>query len=258
MAALILFMGLLLHSLAFAAEIEWMVQDLPPIYIRSGPNKGTGYADRQMELIIGRLPEFQHKVVDTSFARAWHDIGDHDNICISGVAKTAERTAVALFSQPIATASSSRLLIRVEDEARFKDVFSADGKIDLDRLSQRKDLTGGYAARRSFSNRLDAFVHRDSQAVKLEVLPNEFQLFNLLKTGRIDFMFASLREIEHYQRQESGPHLFKYYAVAGEAERVDVYVACSDQPVGRAVIARVDWLLGHSDLAAAIRELNPK
>ena len=258
MAALIVFIGLLLPSLAFAAEIEWMVQDLPPIYIRSGPNRGNGYADRQMALIIGRLPEFQHKVVDTTFARAWHDIGEHDNICISGVAKTSERTAIALFSQPIATASSSRLLIRAGDEARFKDVFSTDGKIDLDLLAQRRDLSGGYAAKRSFTNRLDAFVHRDTEGVKLEVLPNEFQLFNLLKTGRIDFMFASLREIEHYERQESGPHPFKYFAVAGEAERVDVYVACSDQPVGRAVIERVDWLLGHSNLAAAIRELTPK
>jgi uncharacterized protein (TIGR02285 family) len=260
MAALILLLlALLWPPPAAAAEtIEWMVQDLPPVYIRSGPDKGTGIGERQLAALMQRLPDFQHKIVDTTFARAWHDIADHDNVCISGVQKTAERASVALFSKPIATAFGTRLVMRADQAERFKDLLAADGKVRLDALAQRGDLKGGYAAKRSFNNRLDAFLHKDTQLVKMEALPNEYQLFNLLKNSRIDFMFASWRELEHYEKQEEGPHQFKALLIEGEAERVDVYVACSDKPVGQKLVRRVDWLLENTDLPSVIRDLTPR
>jgi uncharacterized protein (TIGR02285 family) len=253
LAALIAVLALLLVAAARPAaaqeEIAWMVQDLPPVFVRSGPDKDRGIGDRQMAILLQRLPEFRHHVVDTSFARAWHDIAERDGICISGVFKTAERLSRAAFSAPIAFADSIRMVVRADGAGRFASLLDADGRIDIDALARRGDLVGAYAPKRSLGNRLDAYVHAEASAQRMEALPNEFQLFNLLQSGRIDFMFATPREVSH----NAGHASLATYPIAGEPDRVDIFVACSNQAVGLQVIRRVDWLLQHTDLGAVLR-----
>jgi uncharacterized protein (TIGR02285 family) len=118
----------------------------------------------------------------------------------------------------------------------------------------RDDLEGVYAAKRSFTNKLDAFIHQDTHPVKMTSVPNEYQLFNLIKRGRADFMFASHMEILYFNGQSRGKRILKFFQISGEPEQVDVYVACSDREIGRQVIGRIDVLLQQGDLAEAIRQ----
>lgn len=50
-------------SLCFAQEkerINWLIWDLPPEFVNSGPWKDQGYADKFLKFFIDNLPEYQH------------------------------------------------------------------------------------------------------------------------------------------------------------------------------------------------------
>ncbi len=71
---------------------------------------------------------------------------------------------------------------------------------------------------------------------------------SLLDKERVDFVFGYYMETAYYRRAHQSSTEFTALPTIPEQMRQDAYVACSDGPRGRKVIAAVDALLA-SDAA---------
>jgi uncharacterized protein (TIGR02285 family) len=236
---------MLLPAWQCAAEdqLDWFVQDVPPINIRSGPFAGQGVADRWIAKFSEQLPQFSHHIVESSFARAWHEIAVRDGICIAGTTKSPEREHHALFSDPLIGSTNMSLITERRWRADFAAMLNGDGQIDLNKLPTRPDLALGMASQRALPPVIDQAIHGAAGNRRIETLPNEAALFSLLAAGRIDFLFGSEIEAEYFGAVSGLGDRLVAFEVAGTARNIAVYVACSDQPVGRAAIGQINLLL---------------
>ncbi|MBF0381522.1 MAG: hypothetical protein HQL69_10920 [Magnetococcales bacterium] len=50
-------------------SITWLIWELSPEYIRTGPMKGRGFADQYLDYFIKHLPDFNHNITWTSIPR---------------------------------------------------------------------------------------------------------------------------------------------------------------------------------------------
>lgn len=237
--------AILTASAARAAErVDWFVQDAPPLYIQSGPYAGKGIDDQWIALFSKRLRQFDHHVVDSSFARAWHDIDKRDGLCLAGVQKTPEREQLALFSRPLMVTPPIQLVALRERSELFGALTGPDGQILLDRLAARPELVAGYATKRALDPAIEEFLNARKESGKIEAMPSQAALFALLMAHRIDFLFASEGERRYFGLTNNVADRLAGYDVTGVQPGVPIHVACSRGPVGAAVIGQIDRLAG--------------
>jgi uncharacterized protein (TIGR02285 family) len=240
---------LLLPLSAPAESVTWLMFDAPPMFIRSGPLANQGSSEAVMRLLTSRLPAYQHRFRDSVIARAWHDIEHEDGICMVGVAKNPERERVAVFSRPIYSAAGNKLIALKEQGSRFAKVLDAAGRIDLDSLLRDPSLRGAYVPKRSYGASVTKFINNGT----LDPVPNEYQLFNLLTHHRIDYFFGYNAEVNYYAKIYDVRESLTRIPVAGDDKRIEAHVACSNQPLGRAVIADTEKLLADPAFLASIQ-----
>jgi uncharacterized protein (TIGR02285 family) len=213
-----------------------MEHPLEPSFIAEGPMAGQGTGDRQMPLLMATMPRFQHRIVKTSFARIFHDMGQQDGICTHLVLKNAERETFAVFTERPTRGYHYRLMMREEDLPKFAPFQSRDGQIDLTALSETTPLRGSYVAARALPDIISQALQSAKSAPEIAQSPN--QAVQLLRAGRVDFIIAQPVEIRFAARQTPTPMLD--VPLKGIPRFVSGYTACSDGPIGRAMIAAID------------------
>lgn len=223
--------------------VSWIQADLPPQFILEGDLAGQGWADRQMRFLFPLLPEFDHRLVQSSLSRAWYEMAHRDGVCFDGAARNAEREDIALFSRRPIVAPSYRIIIRAADLMRFHPFLDADGSIDLERLAAEDGLAGGYTAAREHFPAINRFIESDQRRVRLETAMSPAQLFNLLQGRRLDFIISSPVETPYYKARFHLADAFVSLPVKGGVSAIRGYVVCSKGPLGRAVIERIDAVL---------------
>jgi len=245
-------LALMLALAAPAAELDvsWQTFDCPPMYIAQGAMAGQGFMDRQLRTLIARLPSLRHRIAEMTIARAWYEVEHQEAACLLGVRKTPEREKVALFSRPLSIARGSRLVLPADRLAAAAALLGDDGAVDLDRLATRGDLRGGYIGRRDYGDGVSRFLQDPSRRAPMEVVPNERQLFQLLKARRIDFFFSYPSEIEYSRGADDD---FSMLEIHGDQEPVGSYIACSDTPAGRAIMDQINAALADPEIYAALQ-----
>lgn len=237
---------------AQALDIAWQIFDYPPMYIASGPLAGQGLMDRQLSLVIARLPGMRHKLSEVTFARAWYEIEHQDAACVLGTRKTPEREKIARFTQPISISGGLRLVTRAGHDL---DLPVEDELVDLSRLAGRGDLRGGYAGRKSYGEEVGRFLQNPERRATMEVVPTEGQLFRLLQAGRIDFMFTYVSELDYYRLTGGDSAPLQAIRLRGDQDTVDSYIACSDSAAGREIVAQIDRQLEDRDFKASLQAI---
>jgi uncharacterized protein (TIGR02285 family) len=220
-----------------------MQADLPPQFILDGDLAGQGWADRQMRYLFPLLPEFDHRLVQSSLSRAWYEMAHRDGVCFVGAARNPEREDIALFSRRPIIAPSYRIIIRAADLIRFHPFLDEDGFIDLERLAGQDGLTGGYTAAREHFPAINRFIESDQRRVRLETAISPAQLFNLLHGRRLDFIISSPVEAPYYKARFHLSDAFVSLPVKGGVSAIRGYVVCSKGALGRSVIDKVDAVL---------------
>ena len=234
---------------AAGVEVTWQTFDCPPMYILAGSMAGQGFMDRQLRVLIAHLPDLHHRIAEMTLARAWYDIEHQEGACLLGVRKTPERERVALFSRPISIARGSWLVLSSDRLAQAESLLGG-GAVILDRLASRADLRGGYIGRRDYGEAVQTFLQDPARQVSMEVVPNESQLFRLLKARRIDFFFSYPSEVEYYRGEDGNVSMLP---IDGDRDPVESYIACSDTPTGRAIIEQVNKAVADPEIYAALQ-----
>jgi uncharacterized protein (TIGR02285 family) len=238
----------LLLSLRGAAEpgpetVSWMQVDLPPQSILDGELAGQGWSDQQMHALFPLVAGFDHRVLQGTLSRVWYEMAHRDGICFNGAARNAEREAFAVFTHRPILVPPYALIVRSTDVKRFQRFLDTEGLADLDKMMGEEALTGGYTAARDHYPAINRFVQNPIRSTPMEKAISTSQLFNLLHAGRLDFIFVEPVEAPYYRARFHIAEEFTVLPIKGSPPSIRGYIACSNGPTGRAVVARIDAVL---------------
>ena len=244
--ALIAALALLARAAAAQEHIDWIVTDFPPGHILAGDRAGTGIVDLEIQYLSGQMTDFTHSTRQAPNIRAWALIKERDGICVADALDLPERRRFALYSQHASLAVlAPQLLVRRDQAARFDGFRNAAGEIDLRALAADSSLHAARTNDRPLGAVIEQFTNAAGQA-QLASLPRPGLAVAMLDKGHIDYAFGYANELTYYRSVHPDSTEMTAIPVAGQPRIFYPRVACSDGPVGRRAIARVDEILGRA------------
>jgi uncharacterized protein (TIGR02285 family) len=213
---------------AIKPAVTWVTPDLS--------TDTNNFGDHYLSFLMGRLPGFEHRVLQGSIGRVWHELqGDRVGACVFNALKTPERQTVAVYSRRPLLTPAYRLYFPAAQRALLAPYLDSKGHVDLDKLAAAP-LRGGITANRAYNPEIDGFVAGRRKTRPLDNLVSTRQLLTVLRAGRLDFSFATPVDIEFpSDGLDSLP-------IAGAEAWNASFIACSKDKTGGAVIAAVDRL----------------
>ncbi len=234
--------ALLAGPVLAADTVTWLTSDLPPQYIAEGELSGMGIKDQQLRLIAAQFPDLQHHTMRASISRLWYQIQHEDGMCGIGVLRNTEREKFAAFTRRPILVPGFRLIIREDDRPAFVPFEDEHGEVDLAALRQSRKLAAGYVADRVYPPAMAAYIDSPERRSPIEKSVDNERLFQLLRSKRVDFVFGLGYESAYYSWKFGGTMHLADLPVKDTPRTVNGYTACSNQPAGRAMIARLDAL----------------
>lgn len=213
----------------------WLLRDLPPSTIFSGPDEGKGAIDRLMPLLIARMPEYDHLLMRVNRARGTQMLKDGIFACDPTVLWTPERAKNIVFSIPTYAVLSNGLIIRKQDMPQFSP-FVKDNIIDLKALFNSHSVKIGVVAERSYGQVIDGIVdtvaedelsvHYGSDAVG--------SLLQMERLGRLQGVISYWPEALYQARQQGIPEQdLTFLSVKGVPKYQFTHIGCANTLQGR-------------------------
>lgn len=217
--------------------INWLTSD--PAYPGSKETMSSG----QLAFLTTHLPHFSHHIEKVSAARAVHELQHGAGVCTTDIVVTPEREKFLVFASRHMGLPGFRLLIRKDRMGTLAPAINGRGDVDLAKMKDITGLVGGYTNSRHYGPAISDFIQQHGpEGLDGEVAT--FQIFNLLQAGRIDFAFVMPMDFYFYLPEEQRQDTV-LLPVIGETPAIDVAVACSADPAGRALIRDIDSLLAN-------------
>lgn len=231
----------LLPACANAKEpLVWSVFDFSPFQILEGPQKGSGSFDGELQSLIARMPEFEHKVVPMSFARRREEFIAGTNLCTPGIFRAPAVALKLAISMPALTHLDNRVIF-LKDKAPL---FGDDNPIDTDTLFKRTNLIGAVVPGRSYAPNIDDAIQRFRGHQNLMIRPLETtQLFQMLLNGDVDYLLLFPHEAAFLADRYGAGERILNRPVAGTPPYIFTHVACTGNAWGRAVIDKINAIM---------------
>ena len=238
----LMFISMLFFDSAQASsnQIAWQTFHIPPVIMKTGEQRGEGFVDRMLSLIIAQMPEYDHSLPLTSHARALNDLKMGKHVCHPALFKTKEREQFAVFSKPVFFSPSNRLIILEQTAERL----SLSEPVDLSQLLDIDDVTIGLVKGRSYGANIDGMLRKFPKQNLIEMsLDKSEVLFNLTHRKRLTATVAYPFEIAFYTKQPRNGEGHKALLIDGTPDYAIGHIACPDNEWGREVIQRVNVIL---------------
>jgi uncharacterized protein (TIGR02285 family) len=240
---LILFLtGLSGQAIAAEPVIHWLMSDLAPFRILSGPAQGQGSSDLMEKMLMAQLPQYQHQSRFVSFERREMLRGDASALyCSFGILKTPSRQQQMLMSAPVgvlmpvalATIANSGL----DQELQAKPV------VDLVQLVRRQQYFGLLESGRIYPDLIE-----QAKAILGSLLGDHSALnlnpVDLLLAGRVDYLLEYPHRVNYLLNSSKHPTAkLNFYLLAGDDKFQTTHVGCSKHPLATQVIKDIDQQL---------------
>lgn len=249
-------------------KIIWAgVSGLPPKYIDSGPNKGTGWLEVQT-LAIRKLLErqgFQIQIEYFTPARIEHEFQSGSPICTYPDEWRDPKTLfekkpdrIRSISLDLAGDSSASLLIPKRRMDLFRPYLDQKGDIDLTRLLTQSSLKTLIVRDAPYGPWIKQIVKTDPKTgdqiveeslrknVSILLIKDNRQLAEMLNADRFDYIFSDSIERESFEKSGLDPAQFATLNFETTSVKsiedpslVRISVACAPHPV---TIAAMPWM----------------
>ncbi|MFC4348357.1 TIGR02285 family protein [Kordiimonas lipolytica] len=228
--------------------IHWLSPDFPPVFIASGEYEGKGYGDQIVRYVAEKLPEYNHVTVTVNLNRIYAQMKKLDGFCSAALFRTPERTAFATFSDDVYHLMTNRVVVMQRNVGLFAPFLNTDGEIDIAKLVAADHLSLGVVPERFYSQLINETLGKLGAADHMVTIP--FDRYGaLLLHGRIDYTFGFPAEVNHQFRQLGKPDSFTAFPIAGEESVQSGGFSCSDMPIGRALIGKINAMIAKEDLS---------
>jgi uncharacterized protein (TIGR02285 family) len=235
--------------------LVWGVFDFPPFQILDGTHKGSGSFDGELQTLIDRMPEFDHKIVVMSFARRREEFIAGTKLCTPGIFRAPAMALKLAVSIPALTHLDNRVVFLGEKAPLFGD---AD-PIDLDSLFKRRMLVGAVVPGRSYAPNIDAAILRFQGNPNLVNRPlDTTQLFQMLLSGDVDYLLLFSHEAAFLADSFGIGDRLRNRSIAGTPPYLFTHVACTGNAWGRRVIDKVNAILPTERTRPAYRQYSER
>lgn len=241
LAPVLLFALLQIPTSSSARELlVWSVLDFPPFQILEGKHKDSGSFDGELQTLIAKMPEFEHRIVPMSFARRREEFIAGTNLCTPGIFLQPAMALNLTVSMPALAHLDNRVIFLKSKAA----LFGTERQVELDVLFQRKELVGAVIQGRSYAPNIDAAIMRFKEAPNLIARPLQTkQLFQMLLKGNVDYLLLFSHEAAFLADQFGASGLIGNMPIAGTPPVIYTHVACTGNPWGQAIIGKVNAIL---------------
>lgn len=230
-------------------RITWLAGDTV-----AGRGPGSRPSDRLLDWLTARLPGITHERVVANAKRSWMLIERGDAVCHAGAVRSAQREALAYFSN---TWPMPPLQLVVKRERVPALPLDAAGQVDLAALLANPRLQGVLVHGRSYGPALDAQLEKAAPSGTVQrITSGDFgsNLLPMLLQGRADYALEYPNALAAAAAQRPEMAGLALLPIRGATEMVVSGVACPRTPWGQAAIRRVDAVLGTPEGAALLRE----
>lgn len=242
----LVFMLFGLFGQATAAEpaIHWLMSDLAPFRILTGPAQGQGSSDLMEKMLMAQLPQYQHRSRFVSFERREILHGDASTLnCSFGILSNPKRQQQMLLSvpagvvMPVALAAVANSALDRQLQAQKNPV------VDLHQLVSSKRYLGLLESGRGYPTVID-----QARAVPGALLGDHSVLdqnpVDLLLGGRVDYLLEYPHRVTYLLNSSKQPAAkLHFYLLAGDESYQTTYVACSKHPAAPKLINDINQQL---------------
>jgi len=238
----LLFCSLSLQARAADPVIHWLMSDLAPFRILSGPAQGQGSADLMEKMLLAQLPQYQHHSRFVSAERREILRSDPTALyCSFGILSTPKRQQSMVMSVPsgvlmpvaLATLHNSKL----DQELRLNPI------VDLAQLVRRQQYFGLLETGRAYPALIE-----QARAIPDNLLGEHSALdvnpVDLLLAGRVDYLLEYPHRATYLLNSSKQPTAtLHFYLLAGDEKFQTTHVACSKHPAATKVIQDINQQL---------------
>nr|CRH06415.1 Exported protein of unknown function [Candidatus Magnetococcus massalia] len=223
-------------------SITWLVWELSPEYIRSGPMAGQGFADHYLNYFIKHLPEYQHRIVWTSIRR-FHREALRPGRCAPHIWGHFYPDRF-VYSKPYLLTPPHMAIFHRRFEERFG---PTDQLLSLVDLLEREKLT--LMTPKQYKNQhrypvLHPYMAPylgTPQIKEMSHAANEVDL-RLIERGRADFSLGYPTTIHAQKRDRGIKGDFIAYGLQEHQTYKEIHVGCFGDEQGQAVVAKINGL----------------
>lgn len=237
-----LLLGLALFSACGTSQAKdtlvWLLRDLPPLTIFTGPMEGKGVIDQLMPLLIAQMPEYNHVTMRVNRARGMQMLQETPLTCDPTLIWTAEREKVIAFSIPTYAVLSNGLIVRNADMSLFKP-FVEDDHVDLSALLASKTMKLGVVAERSYGPVIDDILQGVAEnEISAHYGNNAIgSLLQMERLGRLQGVIGFWPEARYLAQQQGIPaEELSFLPIKGTPKYQFTHFGCSNTPEGRQAI----------------------
>ncbi|MRV75430.1 TIGR02285 family protein [Duganella sp. FT92W] len=229
---------------AAAETMVWVMPDFPPASIPDNGQPGNGVADRVVRYIVSKWPDAEHRFIYANAKRTWQMLEQGDKVCYAAALRTKEREQVAYFTNTNVIAPPS-LIVRHAALAAVP--RNAAGEVDFPALLASRKLRGLLVEKRSYGAMIDGLIARSPQQSKpatTSVGNYGQKIFQMIAADRVDYTIDYDFTFSYEWSRHSELAALQTLPIAGNTALVTTGVACPRTDWGRAVITRIDRIVG--------------
>ncbi|MEG3639176.1 hypothetical protein [Magnetococcus sp. PR-3] len=238
--------GLLMGALPSVAQstskgtITWLVWELSPEFIRSGPKAGQGFADQFLTRFKQQLPEYEHRVVWTSIRR-FHREALRPGRCTPHIWGHFYPDQFA-YTKPYFLTPPHVAIFQKRYEKQFGPPSTILSLVDL--LAKEKLVL---MTPKQFKNQhrypvlhpyLKPYLSSD-QVKQMPHSANEVDL-RLIERGRADFSLGYPTTIQAQMLDRGISNNFVAYGLKEHQAYKEIHVGCFGDRQGRDVVAKLN------------------
>ncbi|WP_020398131.1 transporter substrate-binding domain-containing protein [Kordiimonas gwangyangensis] len=227
-------------------RVQWHLFSFPPAFIESGPLAGQGYQDQILDFFEHKLDGFQIERRHSVLARALANIEHGGAACTSALARTPEREAYMVFSNPILLSLPLRLVVNEHRAAEIQGQLDEAGQAHLSDLATLSHLKGVTVMSRAYGVAIDGWIEDAKAKGGMHTAARPELAFLMLARGRIDYTFAYPDEVGYFMRRHKGKDMMDSLVsipLADADAAPASHFACSNDATGRAVIEAINHIL---------------
>ncbi|MCO8171341.1 TIGR02285 family protein [Pseudomonas sp. 21LCFQ02] len=220
----------------------WLMRDMPPVTIFSGPDQGQGAIDKLMPLLIARMPQYDHLLMRVNRARGLQMLNEPSFTCDPTLLWTAERAKKIIYSIPTYAVFANGLTVRKDDLARFTP-FIANRQIDLKALLASKTAKIGVVAGRSYGPVIDQILSQVPEEELSSHYGNDAigSMLQMQRLSRIQAMISYWPEARYQALQQGIRETELVFLPVKDAPKYQfTHIGCSDTEQGREAMAIIN------------------
>lgn len=240
-AAVLLMLPLLSCSVLAKPGIDWLSLHWPPFRIAEGADKGQGHIDQMQQLLMAELPQYNHQLHYSNFARVEQTLAaPKAQTCIFALIYNEDRAKTMHFSIPAVT--SINVMLHVRADHPLAQQWRAGSGVALSEVTMEPSINGMVERNRGYPAIVREYLDITGSNLSSQSLQNVNPV-DLLTASRFDYLIEFPDRVRYFQSISPQQNQLVDLPIRGLDPLMYSYVACQNGADGQARIRDINQAL---------------